>query len=216
VPFDADTAGEVLRQHQSLAPVPPQSWVRAGERIAELEAVVLGCLAKRPDDRYATLAQVARAIAQAVPASLAKEPASERRKSPDARPVSPLARVPIWLLGLGGGILAASAGLLVMRLVLPSAGVRAVSTAERAVDLAAGREEPVEPAPDVNAGELRSVVVRGPVETAPSAPVGEQARATETGREASVPRKKPVVRRGSQTAGQRSAVRDEIVDPWSR
>jgi serine/threonine-protein kinase len=217
VPFDASTAGEVLRQHQSLAPTPIENLVCGGERVAELEAVVLGCLAKRPDDRYATLAQVAQAIARAVPASLATQPASERRK-PGLAPAGGLfARAPIWLLGLGGGILTAGAGLLVMRLSLPPS-VRTVPTAERARDLSAGRAGPVDPAHTADPNPANPVVSNGPAEPAASAaPAGATASAPEIGRVApSVPRRTPAPRRSAQTAGQRSAVRDEIVDPWSR
>lgn len=64
VPFDAGTAGEILRQHQQVPPVPPSAWLLPGHDAADLERVVLRCLEKRPEQRYATLAEVARALAE--------------------------------------------------------------------------------------------------------------------------------------------------------
>jgi eukaryotic-like serine/threonine-protein kinase len=57
--FDSGSALEVLAQHAHTPPVPPSA--RGGVAVpADLEAVVMRCLAKDPDDRYAS-AEVLRA-----------------------------------------------------------------------------------------------------------------------------------------------------------
>jgi serine/threonine protein kinase len=75
VPFDAATHAEVLAQHHSAAPVPPSRVPGVDAQFGELEAVVLRCLAKRPDERFHTLPDVLAALDQAV-AGLAAEPSS--------------------------------------------------------------------------------------------------------------------------------------------
>ncbi len=73
VPFDAATHAEVLAQHHSAEPVPPSRVPGVDSQFGELEAVVLRCLAKRPDERFDTLADMLTALDQAVP-GLADEP----------------------------------------------------------------------------------------------------------------------------------------------
>jgi serine/threonine-protein kinase len=53
VPFDADNFMGILTQHMYKAPVPIRALVPEPEGIPPgLEAIVLKCLSKRPDDRY--------------------------------------------------------------------------------------------------------------------------------------------------------------------
>jgi eukaryotic-like serine/threonine-protein kinase len=65
VPFDGDTPLSVLHQHTSRPP--PSLLARAPERAIseQLDAIVMRCLAKRPDDRFATMHELAAAIAAA-------------------------------------------------------------------------------------------------------------------------------------------------------
>ncbi len=60
-PFMADTPFEVMMAH-SRDPVVPPSQVR-GDVPADLEQVVLKCLAKRPDARYSTVSALGKALA---------------------------------------------------------------------------------------------------------------------------------------------------------
>jgi serine/threonine-protein kinase len=88
VPFDAATCAEVLDQQQFAAPIPPTkllgdcSALAAGPRsddpteLEKLEQVVLICLAKQAKDRFPSLLHLSAALAAAVPASLATEPAA--------------------------------------------------------------------------------------------------------------------------------------------
>lgn len=60
-PFQRDTPAEVLRAHVSEPVVPPRE--RRADIPADLEAVILRCLAKRPEDRYADARAAADALA---------------------------------------------------------------------------------------------------------------------------------------------------------
>ncbi len=60
LPFTATTLSEAAYKHVFVPPTPPRQ-VRA-DLPEPLEAVVLRCLAKRPDDRYASAAEVAASL----------------------------------------------------------------------------------------------------------------------------------------------------------
>ena len=89
-PFERATPAEVLRAHLSEPVIPPRE--RRADVPADLEAVILRCLAKRPEDRYAD----ARAVAEALGAcscandwneALAEAWWLERASAPAAAPV---------------------------------------------------------------------------------------------------------------------------------
>ena len=61
-PFDHNSRVKVLAAHLHETPVPPSS-VRGAGLPADLEAVVLRCLAKRPADRYSTAGDLDAALA---------------------------------------------------------------------------------------------------------------------------------------------------------
>jgi serine/threonine-protein kinase len=71
-PF-AGTLGEILQAHVIAAPVPPSQ--RAPDVSAELEAIALRCLAKRKEDRYQSMEELAAAL---------DAPVDHRRAAPDA------------------------------------------------------------------------------------------------------------------------------------
>ncbi len=58
LPFQGETAIEVLMKSVKNAPVPPSTIAKTADRT--LEAVALKCLAKRPQDRYATAEALAK------------------------------------------------------------------------------------------------------------------------------------------------------------
>jgi serine/threonine-protein kinase len=59
VPFDADNFMGILTQHMYKAPVPIRALVPQPEDVpAGLEAIVLKCLSKRPEQRYQTMDEI--------------------------------------------------------------------------------------------------------------------------------------------------------------
>jgi eukaryotic-like serine/threonine-protein kinase len=55
VPFEADTYMGVLTKHMFEAPIPPSQVSGAAKELGALEDVTLKALAKRPEDRYASM-----------------------------------------------------------------------------------------------------------------------------------------------------------------
>ncbi len=58
VPFEADTYMGVLTKHMFEAPVPPSQVAGAARELGALEDVTLKALAKRPEDRYASMTEL--------------------------------------------------------------------------------------------------------------------------------------------------------------
>jgi serine/threonine-protein kinase len=66
VPFDADSSADVLALHQSELPLPPSRLLGSEPTLERLERVVLVCLKKRAEDRFASLRLVSAALAVAM------------------------------------------------------------------------------------------------------------------------------------------------------
>ena len=66
VPFEADTYMGVLTQHMFVQPVPPSQVSAASKHLGALEDVTLRALEKKPEQRYATMEDLAAAIQRAV------------------------------------------------------------------------------------------------------------------------------------------------------
>jgi serine/threonine protein kinase len=62
VPFEADTYMGVLTQHMFVQPVPPSRVCEAAAELGALEDITLVCLAKKPEERYAAMADLVHAI----------------------------------------------------------------------------------------------------------------------------------------------------------
>ena len=71
-PFEGPTPLSVLTAHLTSKPVPPREKAPEREISPALEAVVLHAMAKSPDDRYSTAAEMAAAVlhAQATPGTV--------------------------------------------------------------------------------------------------------------------------------------------------
>ena len=59
VPFEADTYMGVLTQHMFVKPVPPSQASVGAQTLGALEEVTLVCLAKKPEERYASMDKLA-------------------------------------------------------------------------------------------------------------------------------------------------------------
>jgi eukaryotic-like serine/threonine-protein kinase len=64
VPFEADTYMGVLTQHMFVQPTPPSRVSPAARELGALEDITLACLAKRPEDRYGSMAELVAALAE--------------------------------------------------------------------------------------------------------------------------------------------------------
>ncbi|MEM9452736.1 MAG: protein kinase [Myxococcota bacterium] len=64
-PFDADEVEELLKKQVKVDPTPPSQARDDVEFPAELEAVVMRCLAKKPEDRFENMAELEAAICEA-------------------------------------------------------------------------------------------------------------------------------------------------------
>jgi serine/threonine-protein kinase len=63
VPFEADTYMGVLTQHMFVQPLPPSRLVPAGGReLGALEEITLICLAKKPEERFASMPELIDAL----------------------------------------------------------------------------------------------------------------------------------------------------------
>jgi eukaryotic-like serine/threonine-protein kinase len=72
--FQAPTAIQLMYQHANATPVPPSQRSEL-EIPAELDSVILACLAKYPEDRPQTAGELSRRLATAVPAVWTEEQA---------------------------------------------------------------------------------------------------------------------------------------------
>ncbi|HEX7605053.1 MAG TPA: serine/threonine-protein kinase, partial [Polyangiaceae bacterium] len=66
VPFEADTYMGVLTQHLFAVPTPIETVSPSTLRLGALGMLIMRCLAKKPEDRYASMDEVADAITRAV------------------------------------------------------------------------------------------------------------------------------------------------------
>lgn len=71
-PYEASSVMGVLQQHIEARPKPPSSFVDPNAAAPGLDAVVLRCLSKRPEDRFASAAAVAEALER-----VRRDPASQ-------------------------------------------------------------------------------------------------------------------------------------------
>jgi serine/threonine protein kinase len=72
--FEAPNAIQLMYQHANATPVPPSQRSEL-EIPAELDSVILACLAKYPEDRPQTAGEMSRRLATAVPAAWTEEKA---------------------------------------------------------------------------------------------------------------------------------------------
>jgi serine/threonine-protein kinase len=66
VPFEADTYMGVLTQHMFVQPVPPSQVCAAAKELGALEEITLICLAKKPEERFASMDDLVEAVDSSV------------------------------------------------------------------------------------------------------------------------------------------------------
>lgn len=85
-PFEAETYMGVLRAHMFQRPVAPTEANRSVTDLGSLEEVILRCLAKAPEDRFATMKDVVGALERAAAESMAAGPTSGTMRHGEHRP----------------------------------------------------------------------------------------------------------------------------------
>jgi len=71
------TPEEVIQGHRSRDPVPPSRRAGAHDVSSELDAIILRCLEKRPEDRFKTMDEVSRELKALLPEAAAAQPQEE-------------------------------------------------------------------------------------------------------------------------------------------
>jgi serine/threonine protein kinase len=87
VPFDADNMMGILTQHMYKAPVPIRALVPAANVPPGLDAIVLKCLSKQPEARYATMDELV-ADLERLEAGVSPGAVSDRMSRSGAQPAS--------------------------------------------------------------------------------------------------------------------------------
>ncbi|MGH9173388.1 MAG: protein kinase domain-containing protein, partial [Vicinamibacterales bacterium] len=75
VPFQTRTLSDAIYNHVYVAPPPPR--ILRPDLSAEIEALILRCLAKHPDDRYRTVGELSGDLDAAMSGSLPGQPAAD-------------------------------------------------------------------------------------------------------------------------------------------
>src|SRR5437762_12215366 len=97
LPFDADSAVELMSQHIN---VPPRPLAEFGAVEPAVEAIVARAMAKRPEDRFQTAGSMLAAIEEVLAAEdpadpmPALSPSGQRRGVPTDAPTSTWASIP--------------------------------------------------------------------------------------------------------------------------
>jgi eukaryotic-like serine/threonine-protein kinase len=86
VPFEADTYMGVLTQHMFVQPTPPSQVSAAARELGALEEVTMACLAKKPEERFASMRALIEAIDDVVRARSEGKIEIARHSSPGSRP----------------------------------------------------------------------------------------------------------------------------------
>lgn len=195
VPFEADTYMGVLTKHMFAEPEPIDRVVPDPGCLGACGSIVMRCLAKRPDDRFSSMKEVAAALREALadPDGATTEVGRPSRTSESLRlreptpppvfgpstsetPPPPVASLGgrLALLSVGTFVLVLGAGLLAWKVT--GAGVRAT---------------PESPAPTTFAGAPPASLAPDVPEPAPTPTVRESALPTASGVPSSAPAARP-------------------------
>ena len=217
VPFEADTYMGVLSKHMYAAPPKPHEYHAPAGTLPGFEEIIAGCLAKNPDDRWATMTDLARKLnALANSPAVGKEMAAVRVSSefsdemaaiPTAQPLHLYAVAVSAYVLIGMGCL--------MYLLTRSAPPPGVPVPVAAVVAASNSNVPVGP---TEQGTFPSAATSvGPVPTASvNAEVPEVSPAL-AGRHPPAPKRLRTETKASGKIRKKSSVGNgEIADPWAK
>jgi eukaryotic-like serine/threonine-protein kinase len=227
VPFEADTYMGVLTQHMFAQPAPIEQAAPDPRGLGALGPIAMRCLEKRPEDRYATMDDVARAIELALsdPSKAADALRSEpprtglRLREPDPPNAGgagvgiPMSSPSLGRILLAFGVLAALLGLGVL-------GWRALSASRGEGELHgtanAQSAAPLSPTPESSPPAQPDAPTSAPP-VGPSAAVAA-ATATAPAPSAAPPSaaKAPRQPAGAGTGAPGKRKSGEVVDPWAR
>jgi serine/threonine-protein kinase len=219
-PFEADTYMGVLTQHMFAAPAPLERVAPNPDHLGALAPIVMRCLEKQPDDRFATAADVARALEAAasdpddVPPPAPRGPGHTLRLR-EAEPLDDApASVPLPTIRI-----------LPARRVLAALGALALCAAviAAASSLRGPRERALvaRPAPLDELGALLAQALAEARAAPPPAPVASLAVVEAPPAPPPAPRPRPAPRAAAAATApagpKRSETRraGELVDPWA-
>jgi serine/threonine-protein kinase len=219
VPFEADTYMGVLTQHMFVQPLRPSQVSPAARELGALEEITMVCLAKKPEERYASMEDLSAALDEVVQVRSdghvqispqlgsrpSKPPASLRYRMADELEPPSLAEMRVaidsvlpprrpvpwgWILGAGAALVLATAVWGVARQVTKAPPVLVAPAASAASVPAV--PIPAEPSPTESATPASgsaSDTATAPAVASASAAAPAAATATTTGAATSVPRR---------------------------
>ena len=220
VPFEADTYMGVLTKHMFATPDPIELAVTDASKLGALGPVVMRCLAKSPQDRYANMIELAAAVEAAEDASTRhgdprRTGTRARRGSSVGSLVTPGLRPALGPLGIGLGVLAAVlvVALVARELRSGAAGPAASASVSRTTSPAptSSVATPVDTAAPATATPVDTAVpvdTAAPVETATAAPVDTAPTATSYVPPPQKPGRPSTPRLPSRPKS------GDVVDPW--
>ena len=203
VPFEADTFMGVLTKHLTAEPIPP-SRVRADPALGQLEPIVLRCLQKAPDKRFASAAELLAALD-----AVGKPVAPPQRRGPAPQH-----------LAIAMGVVALAALVLVVAF-LRARPTRAVvseptpspttSSHSGSVARLSAPEAPATPPPAASVPAAASVPEPVPTPASPSSAAAPASSAAKPAKRPTIP-PKPA---SPEPAEPRNLRTSEIIDPWA-
>ncbi|HVY28567.1 MAG TPA: protein kinase [Polyangiaceae bacterium] len=211
VPFEADSYMGVLTKHMYMTPAPPSQWAPQLKSLGALEDVILRCLQKRPEARYANLAALLADLDQRLPGSsprAAERPApvsvlADQLELPTTEEVAPRRRSAFSPALLVGAAFVLGALLVVVLRRSPAQPVPAAASSSAPQPTAAAtptREEPAKPEPQ------SPTTLAAPPSTSP-----EHTPARKPAQHAPV----STLPKSKAATGKKRIGGGEIVDPWA-
>jgi len=201
VPFSADTVMGVLSHHMFTEPPPLEEAAPDSPLVRGLAPIAMRCLAKKPEDRFESMRELAEALTRQLEGAEMPAPQATRLESDPELPM--VGALPNWLSGRRWAWIFAIAGIGI--LAAAWFGLSSGGEAADSPDPTTGSSAVAPPTPPSAAVPPVS----------PTAAVGVEKPAPTPAASASSRNPAPGPRSGSQGASRRRPPRgSEIVDPW--